>query len=421
MKTVAVRIYDLFRVVFLASAILGCACSDRPRSNPLDPENPYTEGKPTGLSAYSEKHTVTLYWDKIGLKDLTSYGVYRRGDGETRPVLLRHISADSNRIHDKGLPYDSPVTYWITSVAGDYESPLSDSVSITPGPRTYWVVDYYVSSLTRLSYDAVHTIFTNYYDIWPIDVDLDTLNGSAWLVFPMGYLLEVTLSGENIRWIQGLDEPDGITVDAQREVMWIRMSDRTELHRFNLEADMLDQLTDFQEIADLALNPVSGEIWVADMEGGRLSRYTWEGLQNLTVDSDLTAPVALAYDPDLSQVWVGDGSLLKRVDEQGGVVTITELEHPVKVLAADPVRSVCWALLESESDYQNVLIRVDAAGNVLSRTDGFLFACGLAVNPDNGECLVADTWNGRVVRLNSGGDIIAVNRAFVEPWAIIIQ
>ena len=160
---------------------------------------------------------------------------------------------------------------------------------------------------------------------------------------------------------------------------------------------------------------------MTDRDGGRILRYTWEGSQNLSVSSDLTAPGALAYDPGLGQLWVGDGALLKRVDEQGSVQTIAELEYPVVALAADPVRSECWALLEPRNGYQDIVIRVDASGTVLSRTDGFIYAGSLAVNPDNGDCLVADTGNGRIVRLNSKGEIVAENKAFVEPWAIVIQ
>ncbi|MCK4830166.1 hypothetical protein KA005_81360, partial [bacterium] len=67
------------------------------------------------------------------------------------------------------------------------------------------------------------------------------------------------------------------------------------------------------------------------------------------------------------------------------------------------------------------VVRVSGNGEVIARSAGFCFASSLVANPHNGECLVADTGNSRVVRLSPYGQVMSENWNFVEPRAIVMD
>ena len=67
-----IRIIKNFTLGFI---FLGC--SNREPLNPLDPNNPFTGGKPTGLSLIPIQNTVQILWDPIDLIDINNYTIYR--------------------------------------------------------------------------------------------------------------------------------------------------------------------------------------------------------------------------------------------------------------------------------------------------------------------------------------------------------
>jgi hypothetical protein len=115
-------------------------CSDRPRLNPLDPENPNTLGMPTGLNVVSIRDTVTLRWNSIDLPDLSGFRIYRQLQGETGFSSIAETSASINSFHDIGVHFDIVHNYRVSILAPYFESPLSDAVTITPGPTFYFTV-----------------------------------------------------------------------------------------------------------------------------------------------------------------------------------------------------------------------------------------------------------------------------------------
>ena len=63
--------------LLLCISLLVLNCSDRDRSNPLDPTNPVTGGAPTVLVIQSNRDTVTIHWNAMAVDDLESYRIYR--------------------------------------------------------------------------------------------------------------------------------------------------------------------------------------------------------------------------------------------------------------------------------------------------------------------------------------------------------
>ena len=60
-------------------------------------------------------------------------------------------------------------------------------------------------------------------------------------------------------------------------------------------------------------------------------------------------------------------------------------------------------------------------GDVLARLDGFSNVASLTANPYDGGCFVADTGNGRTVRISAAGVAAGVLEGFSAPWSVDLE
>ena len=80
------------------------SCSDREPLNPLDPNNPFTAGKPTGLRLLPIQSTVKIIWNPIDVNDLTFYAVYKGVSG-SEMFKRWEVSPDSTFILDTNVSF----------------------------------------------------------------------------------------------------------------------------------------------------------------------------------------------------------------------------------------------------------------------------------------------------------------------------
>ncbi|PJF32975.1 MAG: hypothetical protein CUN57_03340, partial [Phototrophicales bacterium] len=99
----------IFLTVVVFCTVLGCA--DRDRENPLDPKNPLTGGKPTGLTATSSQDTVFLRWDRLDITDMVGYNIYRRETNSGNFNLVDLVEPDKNRFADSNLNFETTYEY----------------------------------------------------------------------------------------------------------------------------------------------------------------------------------------------------------------------------------------------------------------------------------------------------------------------
>ena len=200
--------------IFLFFWLLGCA--GRERNNPFDPDNPDTGGRVQNLSVLSERKQVSLTWSV--LSDAVSYyRVYKRQAGQPSFELIGHTQSTHFQTE---AGYLEPVVYRVSAVSrSGYESALSDSVVITPGPYDYWVADYYGQLIHRITYDAVHLIVQIFDYFLPVDIVSDSTTGQTWaLDYQNGDLIKIT--GSTVaRRAPGLLNPRFIALDPDRQTL----------------------------------------------------------------------------------------------------------------------------------------------------------------------------------------------------------
>jgi hypothetical protein len=85
-------------LIFIALLFIIYGCSERERSNPLDPENVETGGALTGLTADwqglsdSSLSGIRLSWDGVSHSDLKGYNVYRKTPSDSEYNLVDTVS-----------------------------------------------------------------------------------------------------------------------------------------------------------------------------------------------------------------------------------------------------------------------------------------------------------------------------------------
>ena len=409
----------LLVMVLLLSMIL--SCSDRKRWNPLDPLNPETKGKPTGLDVVSERHNVTLSWDAFSLDGILGYNVYRLIEGEGKFYNVKFVPADSSRFVDNNLDYDRLVTYRISAVATQYESPQSDGVATTPGPYNYWVVDRYMGYVARLTYDGLHVMTQSLNAFYPLSVVADSVSKTAWVIDGMGYLVKLSSRGMPLLWIEDLIYPTHVALDPFDSVVWICDDSGRRVTRYDTAGNLLGTTDGFGEIVDICWAGPRGGCWVADGENNDVMLISSSGDVEVREENAFHSPHAISNYQREGWMWVADSLGLGRIWLDGRVEKIVEMNRPVAAVSVDQATGNCWVVIELEDGAENEVLKLNVNGDVLTRVEGFRYAQSLAANDFNGGCIVADTGNSRIVRISAGGKVLSSYGGFISPYDIAVE
>ncbi len=119
------------------------------------------------------------------------------------------------------VSYYSLMKKWmiIMLLSGDYESPESDSVSITPGPTIIWFTDADDRQIISLSHDGLHEIDRLTVTGYPWDVIIHPRDRSIWFSDVLfGFIYRI--SGDEWKAYTPEDgwwEPLDIELDERRD------------------------------------------------------------------------------------------------------------------------------------------------------------------------------------------------------------
>ena len=243
------------------------SCSKRDRLNPLDVENQITCGKPTGLNLVPIRDTVQVSWDNIDVHDLSVY-VIHKAVNNTGLMEYATVSAASTEYSDSEVSYYQNYTYAIQAETDYMVSPLSDTVSVTVGPYSIYVADFYDNSVRILSWDGSYLIKsksvssprairyresdnrfavadyydnavlllstdlneTDYIDIgdYPLDLDVNPITNYIHVLTRNGYIMKLDEEGEKIETLNA-GMPFGwdaeISSDPISDGLWISNPD----------------------------------------------------------------------------------------------------------------------------------------------------------------------------------------------------
>ncbi|MBC7186401.1 MAG: hypothetical protein H5U38_05120 [Calditrichaeota bacterium] len=421
MKPCAAARWALWAVAVAAALVLGC--EERKRLNPLDPLNPVTRGRPTGLSVVSEGHEVCLKWDAMAVDELIGYRVFRQVQWESTMVPVTLVP--TTQYCDRGRPFGVQHVYCVTAVTADYESPCSAGVTITPGPTYCWVASANEGAVIRLTHDRRHELLRYGYMAYPWIVEADPVTGNAWVVDAIyGRVSEITTAGDEQMRLGWFRQPSDIALDYRRRHLWILEQTRTDsavVHKFTTEGTLIFTRGGLVAPSHMALDVGTGTCYIADAAARKVVRVAANGRVSDVVDG-LVWPTGLAWDSRSGQLWIADGTQVLVVSSRSG--TITPAEGPfvrASVAAANDSTGECWVVDLGTQAGQGQVVRLRKDGSRVASYGPFVQPYGVAVNIYDACCLVADTGGDRLVEITPDGHIEELPVRVARPWDVAVE
>ena len=396
--------------VFLVLPLL--YCSDRDRSNPFDPQNPTTEGRPTGLRVVAGDRKVDLSWDFSSFFDITGYNIYRRkeGEGNSQKITPKPFSRESVSFTDEDVVNGETYLYSISVlVEGSGESSISVEEQATPGPEVGWIADRSAGRVYKISPDG-RDIILEVSDLRePVSLSVDRTDHSCWVADRFsGEIRQITSQGNFGARFEGVRLPSDIRIDSQGGLCWVISSGErkviwVELHQFR-QGSPLDNITfnvvdaNFDDPTDLS--PLEGLCWISDRAAGRVIKYPVSGA-NPVIFPDIDSPSDVASDERSGDCWVVvNGFRIDRLSSEGdSVLAVTDTLDAVKAIDVVASTGEIWAIGGT------AIYKFDGDGELNIAVEGFSSASALAVNDTDGSCWVISRI--RLWKISSDGEILS--------------
>src|SRR5262245_28836580 len=332
------------RLAILAALVLLAGCSKRERSNPFDPLNPSTSGRPPGFVALAGDRSVSLSWSAVQSGSFIGYQIFRRvaGQGTYTPltdVLGRFNNAYRDIPLQNGIDYDYRLYFVFPSGLGS--SPSEERAG--PGSADPWLIESGGSDIIRLTPDNRHVSTRRSGFGGTADLAVNPTNGDVWVADGSNgrVLIFQTVGGVTVT-IPGFNTPRAIGVDPANGTAWVCDAGQGRVYHLSRSGGKdPSSIGPIDQPLDAAVDPGPGFLWICEYGANQVSRWDL-GAQQWTVP--VTGPSRVAVDSLTQEGWVtsfGSGTV-SRISPNGQVLdTITGFTAPLGV-AVDSRRGRIW-------------------------------------------------------------------------------
>jgi hypothetical protein len=410
--------------LMIAVAVLG-GCTERQRNNPLDPQNPETDGTPAGFTARAGNQVVDLIWFPLAVPGLRGYELSRRGPGENSfsPLGPGTFPPQASGYDDTDVQNDSTYTYHLTFILEDGSK--SDPVEklARPGPAAIWVGDAGADLIVRLTPDGRERAMGLAGVNNAVAVEIEPVQGTVWSAsqfesFVAAWRSDGTFIGVN----RQLGAPSGLAPIVNQNLTWIADERYGELTLADASGNVTTLVTGFRRPADVSNDDKRSVVWVTDREARSLHTVDLGGniLLSVVVPG---RPWKISVDPDPGDVWVTyteDGMVERRAADGSLLVSLEGLPRPFSI-ATDTGRDRVWVSLADG----NAILGLGPDGTIAVRVEGIEQPRGIAVDHRTGEVWVTSLGEGdgkgSVLSLSSKGVIQTRQSGFTRPFTIAVD
>lgn len=398
------------------------ACADRERANPLDPQNPDTLGKPTGLRVLSSRDTVFLRWDRLNLNDIAGIQLYRKTNIEPEFSPLVLIQPEKNNFEDTNIEFGIEYMYQISAVGDNFESQRSDEVRVEPGPTFNWVADNGNRQLFKLTHDARHRIQSTFGFLTIIDIEPNPKTGEIWVIdfisSVIGEVVRISSSGEVLEPIVRLVGPEDASLYVSSGDLWIADSRAGRVVKLDPVGNELFSISNFSSPISVSVDQRTGDCWVGDDSRNEVIKISSDGQERMVSSLTFNSVKWIDVDSNDGSVWVSDRTRVLKLNEMGLLeFEISQAFSFAHKIAVNKNNGEVWIVNWNPS----TISKYNSNGQKIFELDGFLRPEDLAINLFDNSCLVADTDNDRVVRISSDGQSVEAVQEILIPIAVGVQ
>ncbi len=411
-----VRTPTLAGVVFLAATILGGAgCSSRQHSNPLDPANGQTAGRPAGFAAVAFSNQVLLRWTPTDL----GTQIFRKSDTDTAyQAITPPLPARTASFLDFNAPNGLTYHYRLAFVTRQGLSPPS-TADATPSRVIAYTADGNLTSVLRLGADGreVATAQPGFGQATYLAIDRE--RELLWVANIDEGIVSIynPTVGSKVA-IRAFLSPHVVAIDPTDGSAWITDTDQNQVWHYRSGGDLGTpaSIDNLEEPIGVDVDSARRVLWVCEKRGGRMRRFS-------TVDGSvlgqvvLTRPQRVAIDSANGEAWITslDSAHLYHVSPSGAVLdTVVGFSGPVGV-AVDPRRGRIWVADQAAS--QVIAFRRDGSEEL--RVSGLPGAREVAVELASGEAWV--TLGSTIARVSPAGAVLTITRGLSAPSNVALD
>jgi len=412
------------RLAPLLALALVAGCSSREHANPFDPQNPATNGRPSGFVALARSRIVELRWTRPVLAGDFAYRLFRRAGGEADfhpigPDLSGSLTTYLDLGLENAVLYEYRLYYVFSGATGGL--PAEDHA--TPGPLRPWCADLSRRTLIGVTPDGHHMFSETGGFFGPTHLAVDPTSGAVWIsdTFDGQVVIIDPLSGRRVNlrdpagpvaialdpidqsaWIcdqgrnlvfhytagglpgtpaqlAGMLTPIGVATDPVSGAVWVCARGSNQVQHFARDGAALGA-TALAAPSRVAVDSLTGDAWVTSLEGARLVRFSAAGAAQDTVP--LAGPIGVAVDPRRDRIWVADARAGQVVAVRRGGAIEFRVSGLVETreIAVDLATGEAWVTAPGI----RALVRISPSGKVLERLAGFNDPYGIALDPGSG-------------------------------------
>lgn len=286
-----------------------------------------------------------------------------------------------------------------------------------------WAVDYYnVFKITSSGQPMQIQGFSQ-----PLSLSINASDGSCWVADTDAISVKkLSATGQKLATLDPPvfeSQPASVAVDPRDGSCWV--ATRDTIYKFSSDAKQLSKSGGFNEPV-ITVNPTNGECWVADSSNARVVRLSAAGKQLGVMQIEgISQPKSISINPKDSTCWVLDAFTHKvvKLSADGKVLVEAAAAPPggaimSTYLSASPDGG-CWVAVMIDMMNDQV-IKLSADGKEVLKISGFGMPSGLASDPRDGSCWVADTNGGRIVKISSGGQKVPILEGLSQPKVVAV-
>ena len=409
-------------VLVMVLAVLGC--SDRQRSNPLDPQNPDRGQENIGFNALAGNGQVLLVWDPLDFDDLEGILVQRYSTGSPDTVAL------NDSILPPGATYflDNTATNGISysynlqfTLAGDPEMPKTLPDIATPGEIFGWMELYDYGEIVLMTpdfKDEIRSLDAAFYNIQ--NIQIEPSNQELWVLDKASQgIYRYTVDGDPIGDGPDISSAAAFEFSRMNRTVWVAIEGNNGLlYQFHvMSGQLLSSEAAGVPVTSIAVDNLRGDIWVGSTEPAVVRIKLNEGKVVQYTHSEFVTPEGVVIGIQDTEAWVLDTGSRQvfLLNDEGVVAKTGKFIEPIS-MSVNNTGDICWV-----ADYgRDMVYQIDKTGAFTAQISGLGKPWALSYSEYDNTVYVSSE-SGLITKFAPGGEIIWQVQHPDKPGIIALQ